>query len=344
MKLGLGFAPAVNERAVAFAVTSSEAFTDLFNACVDEQATQLGRTPKQRSASQELNSSGAAHVTVFSGAEPDDIHHDHFQNVPNNQKSDVVRPRRPSVNKLVPQANPQLDESAMEALSVKPVKVRRERRLSVDADRLRIDALIDDDSGRSLAATVFDDELGGAATAARRKERRRSTDGSIMAGARTQYAPHPRPPPAPLRPRAFRPCAPPPTPSSLACPRSSCRPWMRRSRRTHWASWRRNHWSRLTSPGAGAALSRCPRCCNPYSDANPNPYPNPYPNLTPALTPTRWPPCLRTRWRSSARSTTRGIAGGGGGSRRSRRPRSARSCICSPSYLPTWWVPTRATA
>ena len=214
MKLGLGFAPAVNERAVAFAVTSSEAFTDLFNACVDEQATQLGRTPMQRSASQELNLSGAAHVTVFSGAEPDDIHHEHFQNAPNNQKSDLVRPRRPSVNKLVPQANPQLDESAMEALSVKPVKVRRERRLSVDADRLCIDALIDDDSGRSLAATVFEDELGGAATAARRKERRRSTDGSIMAGVRTQYAPHPRPstrtpPPtrlahAPLYPRPLR--------------------------------------------------------------------------------------------------------------------------------------------
>ena len=213
MKLGLGFAPAVNERAVAFAVTSSEAFTDLFNACVDEQATQLGRTPMQRSASQELNLSGAAHVTVFSGAEPDDIHHDHFQNAPN-QKSDLARPRRLSANKLVPQANPQLDESAMEALSVKPVKVRRERRLSVDADRLCFDALIDDDSGRSLAATVFEDELGGAATAARRKERRRSTDGSIMAGVRTQYAPHPRPstrtpPPtrlahAPLYPRPLR--------------------------------------------------------------------------------------------------------------------------------------------
>ena len=57
MKLGLGFAPAVNERAVAFAVTSSEAFTDLFNACVDEQATQLGRTPKQRSASHQAKKS-----------------------------------------------------------------------------------------------------------------------------------------------------------------------------------------------------------------------------------------------------------------------------------------------
>jgi len=206
MKLGLGFAPAVNETANTFAVTSSEAFTDLFNACVDEQASQLGRNPKQRSANQELNPSGAAHVTVFSGAEPDDIHHDHFQNAPNNQKSDLVTHRRPSSNKLVPQ--PQLDEPAMEALNIKPVKVRRERRLSVDADRLCIDALIDDDSGRSLAATVFDDELSGAATAARRKERRRSTDGSVMAGVR-RAAPNTPPHPAPLHPH------PPPPPTRL---------------------------------------------------------------------------------------------------------------------------------
>ena len=194
MKLGLGFAPAVNESAVAFATTSPEAFTDLFNACVDEQATQLDRTPKQRSASQELNSSGAARITVFSGAEPDDIHHEHFRNAPNDQKTSESSARRPSSNKVVPQASPQSEELAVETLSIKPTKVRRERRLSVDAERL-FDPLIAEDSGDSSAATVTEDQPSGAAVAARRKERRRSTDGSIMAGVRrhAQYRRHPRP-------------------------------------------------------------------------------------------------------------------------------------------------------
>lgn len=204
MKLGLGFAPAVNEDAIAFATTSPEAFTDLFNACVDEQATQLDRTPKQRSASQELNSSGAARITVFSGAEPDDIHHENFRNAPNDQKTSEPSPRRPSSNKVAPQANPQLEELAVETLSIKPSKVRRERRLSVDAERL-IDPLIAEDSGHSSAATVKEDQLSDAAVATRRKERRRSVDGSIMAGVRrhAQYCRQASaPPPAPRRPRA----------------------------------------------------------------------------------------------------------------------------------------------
>ena len=206
MKLGLGFAPAVNESAVAFATTSPEAFTDLFNACVDEQATQLDRTPKQRSASQELNSSGAARITVFSGAEPDDIHHEHFRNAPNDQKTSESSARRPSSNKVVPQARPQLEELAVETLSIKPTKVRRERRLSVDAERL-FDPLIAEDSGHSSAATVTEGQPSGAAVAARRKERRRSTDGSIMAGVRrhAQYRRQtsaPKNPPTPRRPRA----------------------------------------------------------------------------------------------------------------------------------------------
>ena len=241
MKLGLGFAPAVNESAVAFATTSPEAFTDLFNACVDEQATQLDRTPKQRSASQELNSSGAARITVFSGAEPDDIHHEHFRNAPNDQKTSESSARRPSSNKVIPQASPQSEELAVDTLSIKPTKVRRERRLSVDAERL-FDPLIAEDSGDSSAATVTEDQPSGAAVAARRKERRRSTDGSIMAGVRrhAQYRRHPRPPTTPpTTPAAHapHPCAPAPTPFSPACPRSFCRLRMRRSRRTRRASW-----------------------------------------------------------------------------------------------------------
>ena len=222
MKLGLGFAPAVNESAVAFATTSPEAFTDLFNACVDEQATQLDRTPKQRSASQELNSSGAARVTVFSGAEPDDIHHEHFRNAPNDQKTSESSARRPSSNKVVPQASPQLEELAVETLSIKPAKVRRERRLSVDAERL-FDPLIAEDSGDSSAATVTEDQPSGAAVAARRKERRRSTDGSIMAGVR-RHAQYRRPIPAPL----FHPRPPPPT--RLTHARLHPRPFLPRAR------------------------------------------------------------------------------------------------------------------
>ena len=54
-------------QALSFAEASPAAFVDLFNACVDEQADQLDRTPMQRSARTEFNTSGAARVTVFSG-------------------------------------------------------------------------------------------------------------------------------------------------------------------------------------------------------------------------------------------------------------------------------------
>ena len=171
LKLGLGFAPAVNEKALVFAVTSTMAFTDLFNACVDEQASQLDTMPKQRSANQELNPRGAAHITVFSGAEPDDIDHEHFKNASDNQNAALISPNRTPPSKASPQT--------VEGLSIEPIKekrVRRERRLSVDGDRLKPHLC-------ELTATAFD-EHSGATTTAGRKERRRSTDGSIMAGVR----------------------------------------------------------------------------------------------------------------------------------------------------------------
>ena len=177
LKLGLGYAPAMSEKALSFAVTSSEAFTDLFNACVDEQAAQFDATPMRRSDSKELNPRGAAHVTVFSGADPDDIHHDHFQNASDGQSMSFInaRSRRPSTDQV----------QVIEGLSIDPSKdkkVRRERRLSVDADRLLCtDALTE--------GAVTSNELGGATSATRGKELQCSTDRFILDGVRRPAPP-----------------------------------------------------------------------------------------------------------------------------------------------------------
>ena len=80
-ELGLGFDPAVSEEAAAFAVDSMDAFADLFNACVDMQESRE-ETAVVTSGAGQLNSDGARKITMYAGAEPDDIDHAAFSGVP----------------------------------------------------------------------------------------------------------------------------------------------------------------------------------------------------------------------------------------------------------------------
>ena len=91
-ELGLGFDPTVSEEAAAFAVESIDAFADLFNACIDLQETwektalssnlSEERQGLSLSGGRHLNLEGARKITMYAGAEPDNIDHAAFSGVP----------------------------------------------------------------------------------------------------------------------------------------------------------------------------------------------------------------------------------------------------------------------